>query len=147
MNGMTKTNRKRWGFWSTVMILAVVGAAVGYLGADFVDRRVGGQAEALPDASELAAFLVGAIYLVSAAVVGLGSAASRFGMAMDMVDDSDDWADQRRMLGLSALGCGAWGGALILLALSRPLGWADDIWVLVLLAIFAVVLAASTWMT
>jgi len=66
--------------------------------------------------------LVGVLYILTGLAVGLGSASPKAGAKFLNVEDADELREGRRMLTLSSIAMVALGGALVLLALSGPVG-------------------------
>lgn len=64
------------------------------------------------------AVLIGALYLMVAVFVALGTLRPSAGAKLLNVEDADEIKEQRTLLLLSSYGMGLWGAALIVLALS-----------------------------
>lgn len=96
-----------------------LGAVVGFLVA-FVTLNVM-DGEGFPGVSESVeiAVLVGLVYVITALAVAVGVLSPKAGAAYLNVEDAEELQEQKSMLGLSAIGMGAAGVALIVVALGN----------------------------
>lgn len=100
----------------------VLGGAAGFAGAfGFMQLADNGVLGELGPSREIAA-LVGVIYLLTAFAVLTGVVAPKAGATFLNVEDAEELREQKFMLGMSGLGMGAAGAALILAALAAPVG-------------------------
>jgi uncharacterized protein (DUF2062 family) len=68
------------------------------------------------------ATIVGAVYLVMAAVVLFGTLNSKLGAKLLQVEDEDEIHEQKRLMVDSGIAMTLWGAALIALAVAAPVG-------------------------
>lgn len=97
-----------------------VGAVSGFLaafGITFFSEDIG---ETGLSASAEIATLVGALYLMVAVFVCLGTLRPGAGAKLLNVEDADELREMRSLLLVSSYGMGLWGAALIVLALTGP---------------------------
>lgn len=105
-----------------LLIPALIGGVVGFATATGVLRLMGGDALGDFDGSAIVAALIGALYLVIGASVGLGAASPKVGARFLNVEDAEELIEQKRMLTLSGVAMALWGASLVALALAAPLG-------------------------
>jgi uncharacterized membrane protein (DUF485 family) len=111
--------------WGKVVVSALVGAVVGYVGfAGFMQLYPTG---ALGDVggSELAAAGTSVVYLLMGVMLGIGLLLPRAGAAYLNFEDEDELRDQRRVMALSILAIIPMGAGLLVLALAGPGGIVD----------------------
>ncbi|WP_447764827.1 hypothetical protein [Sphingopyxis panaciterrae] len=128
---------------------ALVGGLVGAAGISALFTLAGPELLKAMGPSRLALAGIGAIYALIAAFLGFGLLAPRTGAKLLNVGDADELRDERSSLSLSASFMGAFGIALILLALARGPGFtagvvAPGAAMAVLTAVLVVGIAA-TW--
>lgn len=130
--------------WRKHVVGVAVGMVAGIGGAFAMIRLIESGALGEFEGSQLAAAVVGLIFLLTAFGVGAGLVSPRLGAQYLNVENADDLRDQRRMLALSALGMIAWGLILFILAASGPTG---ALQALPALIVVAGLLAAVTVLT
>lgn len=113
--------------WRKFLISLVLGGLVGFAAAyGFMQSADTGALGGLDPSRQIAA-LVGVVYLLIAAFVGIGVISPRFGAGILNVEDADELREQRKLLGLSSIGMGSLGAVLVLLAFAAPVGPIDRI--------------------
>lgn len=125
--------------WKKTLFALGLGGVVGFLVA-FVTLNVM-DAEALPELGESVevAVLVGLIYIVTALAVTVGILSPKAGARFLNVEDAEELEEQRSMLILSAIGMGAAGAALVVVALGGSAGLIDPTVALIVYAVLAVI--------
>ena len=125
--------------WKKTLFALGLGGVVGFLVA-FVTLNVM-DAEALPEFGESVevAVLVGLIYIVTALAVTVGILSPKAGARFLNVEDAEELEEQRSMLILSAIGMGAAGAALVVVALGGSAGLIDPTVALIVYAVLAVI--------
>lgn len=108
--------------WRKQVVGVVVGMVAGLVGAFVTIQLIEGGAFGEFEGSQLAAAMVGLIYLLTAVGVGAGLVSPRLGAQFLNVENAEELREQRRMLALSAAGMIAWGLILFILAASGPGG-------------------------
>ena len=141
----TSPDKPKRKVWVSAAVGGIAGFTLTYIG--FQLGSAGSQGEPLIaiGISEIAAIALGASLLMCAAIVALGTVWPRVGIAMTMFEDIEQWEDERPVMGLSVVGCFAYGLAMILLALVEPLGWNESIPVMVAIAALALVFVFTAW--
>lgn len=146
MNAMTKLNEtkdKKRSHWVVIAACAIGGGAIGYAGARLL-RLAGDGEPSVIDLSTFAAVLVGVMLIMCMAIVGICYSFPKVGIAMKMIEDIEQWEDERTMHGLSCLGGFAYGLALIMLALAEPMGMVGNAWLLAALGGLAVLITYTS---
>jgi hypothetical protein len=119
---METTRNKPAPKWRKFVTSGLVGAVVG--GAVMIGLiglyESGALGELGP--SGMIACVAGAVYVLIGVQVGLGIALPALGWRFLNVEDAEEIREQRGLLGYSAAGMIAWGGALIVVALAGPGG-------------------------
>lgn len=134
--------------WRKHVIGLVLGLATGMAGGFVTIRLVDGGALGELGGSQIAAAMVGLIYIITALGVSAGLVSPRLGAQFLNVENAEELQEQRRMLGLSAAGMVAWGLMLIVLAASGPGGRLPPATALVVAAVLllaSIALAAAQW--
>lgn len=134
--------------WRKHLVGLVVGMATGIVGAFVTVRLIESGALGEFAGSQVAAAMVGLIYLLTALGVGAGLVSPRLGAQFLNVENAEELKEQRRMLALSACGMVSWGLMLFVLAASGPTGALPALTALGILgALLAAVLAlaAAQW--
>ena len=126
MTDMSKEEQPKQSKTYWLIAYALIGAVAGYIGADLASGGANGEALVDLTLSQIAALAVGAILVICGVIVGLGAASPRLGKSMGMVEDHEQWEDEKNLMRLSAVGSGAFGLLMVLLALVEPLGLAAD---------------------
>jgi hypothetical protein len=108
--------------WRKHVVGVAVGMAAGLIGAFATIRVIESGTLGEFEGSQLAAALVGLIFLLTAFGVGAGLVSPRLGAQYLNVENAEELKEQRRMLALSAAGMIAWGLLLFVLAASGPTG-------------------------
>jgi len=130
--------------WRKHLIGLAVGMVSGIVGAFVMIRLVESGALGEFEGSQLAAALVGLIYILTAFGVAAGLVSPRLGAQYLNVENAEDLRDQRRMLALSAAGMIAWGLILFVLAASGPMGTLPALPALLVAAGLLVAVIAAT---
>ena len=99
-------------------VSAAVGAVVGALAMIGFIRLSDSGALGDSGPSEQVAAIVGGVYVLIAAQIGVGLAVPGIGTRFLNFEDADELREQRRMLALAAAAMAAMGGALVVLALA-----------------------------
>lgn len=122
----------------------VLGGVGGFAGAfGFMQLANSGVLGELGASREIAA-LVGVVYVLIAFAVLTGVVAPKAGATFLNVEDAEELREQKFMLGMSGLGMGAAGAALILAALAAPVGpIAQSVVVTIFAALMIVAVAGS----
>ncbi|MEL1249497.1 hypothetical protein [Aurantiacibacter gilvus] len=122
----------------------VLGGAAGFLAAFTALQLM--DAETMPEfgASVEVAVLVGLIYVITALAVAVGVLSPRAGAKFLNVEDAEELQEQRSMLTTSAIGMGAAGIALVVVALGGSVGLVDPT---VALVVYAVLCALAVWVS
>lgn len=146
MTAMTNPEepKKKRSYWYSLAAWALSGAVAGYIGADLITGGANGEMIDI-NVSQVAAITVGAILVFCTAIVAVGFGFPKAGIAMKMVEDIEQWEDERSIMWLSALGAGAWGGAMIALALVEPLGLTRSPVMLAVMGVLMVGFVYSCW--
>ena len=134
--------------WRKHVIGLVLGLATGMAGGFVTIRLIDGGALGELGGSQIAAAMVGLIYIITALGVSAGLVSPRLGAQFLNVENAEELQEQRRMLGLSAAGMVAWGLMLIVLAASGPGGRLPPATALVVAAVLllaSIALAAAQW--
>ncbi len=108
--------------WRKIAVSAAVGAVVGALGMIGFFRLHDSGALGASGPSEQVAAIIGGLYVLIAAQIGVGLAVPGIGTRFLNFEDADEVREQRRMLTLAAAAMAAMGGALVVLALAAPGG-------------------------
>lgn len=108
--------------WRKFFVSALVGAVVGFAGFSGFMRIFPNGALGEVGGSEIAAAAVGLVYLLMAAMLGVGLALPRAGAAYLNFEDEGELREQRRLTALAALAMVPMGAALGVLALAGPGG-------------------------
>ena len=108
--------------WRKHVIGLLLGIASGMAGGYVTVRLIEGGALGELGGSQVAAAMVGLIYIITAVGVSAGLVSPRLGAQFLNVENAEELREQRRMLGLSAAGMVAWGLLLFVLAASGPAG-------------------------
>lgn len=108
--------------WRKFLTTLLIGGCAGFLAAFGFMQLADGDTLGKLDASREIAALVGIIYLLTGVAVGIGAVSPGVGARFLNVEDADELREQRKLLGLSALGMVALGGVLVILALAAPIG-------------------------
>ena len=112
---MDKSPAPKWRKHAFGLTLGMLCGAAGALAMDsLVDTGAVGEF----DGSRFAAAMMGLIYFVTAAAVGIGLLSPRFGAQFLNVENAEELRDQRRMLAFNAVSMIAWGVMLFVLAVS-----------------------------
>lgn len=112
---MDKSSAPKWRRHAVGLALGMLCGAAGALA---MDRLVDSGAVGEFDGSLFAAAMMGLIYFVTAAAVGIGLLSPRFGAQFLNVENAEELRDQRRMLSFNAVSMIAWGIMLFVLAVS-----------------------------
>ena len=145
---MEMTMEKTAPKWRKHVIGLVLGLATGMAGGFVTIRLIDGGALGELGGSQIAAAMVGLIYIITALGVSAGLVSPRLGAQFLNVENAEELQEQRRMLGLSAAGMVAWGLILIVLAASGPGGRLPPATALVVAAVLllaSIALAAAQW--
>lgn len=105
---------------------ALMGFCAMSIGKDLITGGANGQPVSV-DLSTWAAILVAGLLLMCLAIVAIGFVFPRAGIPMKMVEDREQWEDERSMMVLSCVGGGAYAAALLLIALAKPLVWLGSV--------------------
>lgn len=108
--------------WRKHVTGLVLGLLSGVIGALAMIRLIDSGAIGEFGGSQLAAAMVGLIYVVTATGVGAGLVSPRLGAQFLNVENAEELREQRRVLALSVGGMIAWGSILFVLAASGPGG-------------------------
>ncbi|MGB3378612.1 MAG: hypothetical protein WBA55_07565 [Allopontixanthobacter sediminis] len=108
--------------WRKLITSVLIGGVAGFLAASGFMQLVDSEALGRLNASREIAGLVGILYLMTGAFVGIGAINPGVGARFLNVEDADELREQRKVLGLSALGMIAFGAVLVILALAAPIG-------------------------
>jgi len=140
-NGKPKKN-----LWLQAGIGAIAGFSITYFGFQF-GSALGADGEPLIviGPSEIAAIVVGAILLMCAVIVAIGTVVPAWGIKMEMFEDVEQWEDERRLMWFSVLGCLAYGMVMVILALVEPLGLSGSVPVLASIGALIVLLIYTSW--
>lgn len=122
-----------------------IGVAEGALGWDLSRFVKSILPEFKLESSAVTAMVLGGLLIAVAGVVGIGALWPKAGLKLKVFADIQDWEDQGRLYRLSAVGCFAWGGLLVLLAVAMPLDLPRNMGFLLGLGFLAVVLVYSCW--
>lgn len=134
--------------WRKHAVGVAVGMVAGMIGAFVTVRVIEGGAFGEFAGSQLAAALVGLIFLLTAFGVGAGLVSPRLGAQFLNVENAEELKEQRRMLALSAAGMIAWGLILFVLAAAGPTGALPALTALIILGallVAVIALAAAQW--
>ncbi|WP_162627628.1 hypothetical protein [Erythrobacter sp. KY5] len=146
MTAMTNPEepKKKRSYWYSLAAWVLSGAVAGYIGADLITGGANGEMIDI-NISQIVAILIGFILVLCTVIVGVGFTFPKAGIAMKMFEDIEEWEDERSMMGLSAFGGGAWGGALIVLALAEPLGLLGSPVLLAVMGVLLIGFVYSSW--
>ncbi len=130
--------------WKKTIFAMGLGGVVGFLVA-FVTLNVM-DGESLPGVSESVevAVLVGLTYVITALAVAVGVLSPKAGAKFLNVEDAEELQEQRSMLTCSAIGMGAAGIALVVVALGGTAGLVEPA---LALAIYAVLAVLAVWVS
>ncbi|MGV3556045.1 MAG: hypothetical protein ACO1OD_12405 [Croceibacterium sp.] len=134
--------------WRKHLVGLAVGMTTGIVGAFATVRLIESGALGEFAGSQVAAAMVGLIYLLTALGVGAGLVSPRLGAQFLNVENAEELKEQRRMLGLSAGGMIAWGLILFVLAAAGPRGGLPALTALIAvgaLLVAVLALAAAQW--
>ncbi|MHA7819198.1 MAG: hypothetical protein ACX930_06090 [Erythrobacter sp.] len=142
---MTKQERSKHSktYWTIALVL--MGAVGGYVGADLATGGANGEPLIDLSLSSLAALTLGVILIFAAILVGVGAASPRLGISMIMFEDREQWEDEKLLMWLSAIGSGAYGLIVAILALVEPLDLAVGVPLLAGLSILLGALFYTCW--
>jgi len=128
------------------MVLSLaLGGAIGFSGAVVVGEAIESGVLGAIDVSRGVALGVALLYLLMAAMVGFGVLSPKLGAKVLNVEDGQELIEQRRLLGLSAIGTLAIGGLLSVLALAAPAGPIPDTPALGIALALGGVAGVSSW--
>lgn len=145
MTKETETKTKK-PIWYPMIAGALFGFTSVYIGKDLISGGANG--ESLFDqinVSQIAALFVAFVLFVCAAMVAIGFASPKAGIAMKMIEDRDQWEDERTMMWLSVVGCASYAAVMVMLALAEPFGLVQSLPALIAIGILAVIFCYTGW--
>jgi len=105
-----------------LLIPALIGGVAGFAMSAGVMHFIDSSAVGGLEPSAMIAAVVGALYVLIGAFVGLGAASPQVGARFLNVEDADELREQKRVLILSGWSMGLWGVSLMTLAFAAPDG-------------------------